>query len=185
VPKAVFERRLFAFEGVPLLLYAFRCTNGGKAVDPIDPVIGVRNPDRFAEKIRDGKYPENNISLIQIADKYRQTISNDPTGERFLKICEFIYSAGGPNRAANVLVFTRHNMPHMPHALRDRLNPFLDNYTDKSTADVERGEFAEQQHKENEQQHIMERREFAEQQHKENEQLNAETRGFLRRLFNL
>jgi hypothetical protein len=61
----------------------------------------------------------------------------------------------------------------------------LDNYTDKSTADVERGEFAEQQHKENEQQHIMERREFAEQQHKENEQLNAETRGFLRRLFNL
>jgi hypothetical protein len=62
-------------------------------VDPIDPVIGVRNPDRFAEKIRDGKYPENNISLIQIADKYRQTISNDPTGERFLKICEFIYTA--------------------------------------------------------------------------------------------
>jgi len=42
-------------------------------MDPIDPVIGVRNPDRVAEKLRDSKYrPENNISLIEIADAYRQ-----------------------------------------------------------------------------------------------------------------
>ena len=151
-------------------------------LDPIDPVIGMRNPDRFAENIRDGKSgPENNISLIQIADKYKQTIYNDPTGERFLKICEFIYSAGGPNRAANVLVFTRHNMPHMPQALQDRLYPSLVKYIDNPTADVER---------ENEQQHSVERREFAAHQHKENEQqqsverpLNPDRRGFLRRFF--
>jgi hypothetical protein len=160
-------------------------------MDPIDPVIGVCNPDRFAEKIRDGKYrPENNISLIQIADAYRQTIFKDPTGERFLKICEF--RAGGPNRVAKVQVFTRHNMPHMPRALRDRLYPFLEKYTHKSTADVERRAFAEPQHKENEQQLSVERPEFAEHQHKENEQQhsiecpsNSERRGFLRRLFGL
>jgi hypothetical protein len=152
-------------------------------MDPIDPVIGVRNPDRFAEKIRDGNGPENNISLIQIADAYRQTISKDPTGERFLKICEFIYNAGGPNRAANVLVFTRHNMPHVPQALQDRLYPSLVKYIDNPTADVEPRELTEHQHKENGQQHSE--RKDNEQQHGVEPPLNAETRGLLRRLFRL
>jgi len=80
----------------------------------------------------------------------------------------------------------------MPKALTDRLYPLLDKYKYKSTAHVERREFAEHQHQEDEQRHNMETLKVAEHQLNDNEQQhsierpsNSERRGFLRRLFGL
>jgi hypothetical protein len=80
----------------------------------------------------------------------------------------------------------------MPKALTDRLYPLFDKYKYKSTAHVERREFAEHQHKEEEQQHSVEPLAVAEHQLSDNEQQhnierpsNSERRGFLRRLFGL
>jgi hypothetical protein len=107
-------------------------------MDEIDLEIGAPNPNALTENLRtfEGE-PRNNTALLQLMISNRPILEFDATGERFGRVLQFIYSAGGPNRIKNVVEFMRRNSKTMPERARSIQRPLTDRYFKEYWASLE------------------------------------------------
>jgi hypothetical protein len=97
------------------------------AEHPIDPQIGVRNPDAFTQRIRSYKgKPGNCMALVQLGMSNQAIFEAESSGERWINVLTFIKNAGGEQWIDNCTDFIKWHSPSLPQSARDNATPLTD-----------------------------------------------------------